>query len=67
MILNEFSFKMISFINQVIIETCLLVNLLLKFLAETIKLWIRNLFIPSKYLYKNVSGEIAMVTGAGWC
>ncbi len=43
--------------------------LLLKFipilLYSIFSLWFKNLFIPSKYLYKKVENDIVLITGAG--
>ena len=34
-------------------------------LYSVVSLWFKNLFIPSRYLYKKVDNEIALITGAG--
>ena len=43
----------------------ILVQLLIKLFYFTLALWSKNIFVPSRYLYKSLEGEIVLITGAG--
>jgi hypothetical protein len=43
----------------------ILLKFVLFLIYSLISLWFKNLFIPSKYLYKKVDNDIVLITGAG--
>jgi hypothetical protein len=50
---------------EILNDFLLLFKLLFVFIYSTLRLWLKNLFVPSKLLYKSVDNEIVLITGAG--
>ena len=50
-----------EFLNDVLI----LFKFIFYFLFSIISLLIKNVFVPSKFLYKKVDREIVLISGAG--
>ncbi len=52
-------------LTEVLVDIALLVKLIFVLIYSALKVFFKNVFIPSKFLYKKVDNEIVLITGAG--